>query len=140
LSCPTSEADLHADFRPRSEKRVKVLLVLSKVAEDEGIAISDRDVDAEIRQARRRYGNDKRTMGYFDSERGRSFIRSSLRRSRLVEKLVDEWLAAHPEHPPLPHLEDDEPVAITDVAPDDAPARTPSNDRESVTATPAPSR
>jgi len=51
-------------------------------------------------------------MGYFQSERGRSFIRSTLRRSRLVEKLVDEWLAAHPDHPALPHLEDDEPVSL----------------------------
>jgi trigger factor len=111
-----TEADLHADFRPRAEKRVKVLLVLSKVAEDEGIEIGDRDVDAEVARARQRYGTDKRTMAYFDSERGRSFIRSSLRRSRLVEKLVDEWLAAHPEHPPLPHLEDDEPVALEAAA------------------------
>ena len=103
-----TEADLHADFRPRSEKRVKVLLVLSKVAEAEGLEVADRDVEDEVRRARERYGNDKRTIAYFESERGRSFIRSSLRRSRLVEKLVDEWLAAHPEHPPLPHLEDDE--------------------------------
>ena len=107
-----TEADLHADFRPRAEKRVKVLLVLSKVAEEEGITISDRDVETEIRQARARYGNDRKTIGYFESERGRSFIRSTLRRSRLVEKLVDEWLTAHPDHPALPHLEDDEPVAL----------------------------
>jgi FKBP-type peptidyl-prolyl cis-trans isomerase (trigger factor) len=104
-----SEADLHADFKPRAEKRVKVLLVLSKIAEAEGLEIADPDVEAEVAQARERYGSDKRTMAYFDSDRGRSFIRSTLRRSRLVEKLVDEWLAAHPEHPPLPHLEDDAP-------------------------------
>ena len=106
-----NEADLHADFRPRAEKRVKVLLVLTKVAEAEGVEISDRDVEAEIGQARQRYGDDRKTLSYFDSERGRSFIRSTLRRSRLVEKLVDEWLVAHPEHGPLPHLEDDEPVS-----------------------------
>ena len=106
-----TEADLHADFKPRAEKRVKVLLVLSKVAEAEGLEIGDREVEEEVAQARKRYGSDKRTMAYFDSDRGRSFIRSTLRRSRLVEKLVDEWLAAHPEHPPLPHLEDDEPGA-----------------------------
>jgi hypothetical protein len=60
-------------------------------------------------------------MAYFESERGRSFIRSTLRRSRLVEKLVDEWLAAHPEHPPLPHIEDDEPVDLEESGSDDAP-------------------
>ena len=65
-----TEADLHADFRPRAEKRVKVLLVLSKVAEDEGIEIADREVEAEVRRARERYGNDKRTMTYFESDRG----------------------------------------------------------------------
>ena len=111
-----TEADLHADFRPRAEKRVKVLLVLSKIAEVEGTEITDRDVEAEVRQARRRYGDDRKTMAYFESERGRSFIRSTLRRSRLVEKLIDEWLAAHPEHPPMPHMEDDEPVAVVDDA------------------------
>src|SRR6185369_13095032 len=99
-----TEADLHADFRSGAEKRVKTLLVLSKVAEAEGLEM----VEAEVGRARERYGSDRRTMAYFESERGRSFIKSSLRRSRLIEKLVDEWLAAHPEHPPLPHLEDDE--------------------------------
>jgi len=122
-----TEADLHADFRPRAEKRVKVLLVLSKIAEDEGVEISDRDVDAEIARARERYGNDRKTVAYFESERGRSFIRSTLRRSRLVEKLVDEWLAAHPDHPAMPHLEDDEPVALEPDAiaaePTEAPAQ-----------------
>ena len=122
-----TEADLHADFKPRAEKRVKVLLVLSKVAEEEGLEISDREVAGEVRRARERYGNDKRTMAYFESERGRSFIRSTLRRSRLVEKLVDEWLAAHPDHPAMPHLEDDEPVALEPDAipaePNEAPAQ-----------------
>ncbi len=111
-----TEADLHADFRPRAEKRVKVLLVLSKVAEEEGVDVADRDVEVEVRRARERYGNDRRTVAYFESDRGRSFIRSTLRRSRLVEKLVDEWLAAHPEHPSLPHVEDDEPVALESAA------------------------
>ena len=107
-----TEDDLHADFRPRAEKRVKVLLVLSKIAEAEGLEVSDRDVNEEVRKARARYGNDRKTTAYFESDRGRSFIRSTLRRSRLVEKLVDEWLAAHPDHPALPHLEDDEPVEL----------------------------
>jgi trigger factor len=107
-----TESDLHGDFKPRAEKRVKVLLVLSKVAEAEALEITDREVEDEVRRARERYASDKRTMAYFDSERGRSFIRSTLRRSRLVEKLVDEWLEAHPEHPPLPHLEDGEPGAM----------------------------
>lgn len=106
-----SDADLHADFRPQAEHRTKVLLVLSKIAEAEGLDVPDADVEAEVQQARERY-RDPKTVKYFESERGRSFIRSSLRRTRVVEKLVEDWLAAHPEHPALPHLEDDAPSAV----------------------------
>jgi len=101
-----TEDDLHADFQPRAEHRVKVLLVLSKIAEAEGMTVPEEDVEAEIGRGRVRYAADKKLLGYFDSDRGRTFVRSSLRRSRLVEKFVDEWLAAHPEHPALPHAED----------------------------------
>ena len=92
-----TEADLHAEFRPRAEKRVKTLLVLSKIADAEG-------VDGDRRRRRGRGRPRPRALratipgciAYFDSERGRAYIRSTLRRSRVVEGLVDDWLAAHP--------------------------------------------
>src|SRR4029079_5848304 len=98
--------DLHAEFRPNAEKRVRTLLVLTRVADAEGLEIPDADVDAEVAQGRERYANDPRLLSYFESERGRSFIRSTLRRSRVVETIIDQWLLDHPEHPALPHLED----------------------------------
>ncbi len=101
-----AESDLHAEFRPGAEKRVRTLLVLSKVADEEGVAAPEAEVEAEIARGRERYADDARLLAYFDSDRGRSYIRSTLRRSRVVEQLIDEWLAAHPEHVPLPHLED----------------------------------
>ena len=104
-----TDADLHTDFRPNAEKRVRVLLVLSKIAEAEGVVIADADVEAEVVRSRERYARDKKTIAYFESVRGRSFIRSTLRRSRVIEQLVDAWLAAHPDHPALPHLENDAP-------------------------------
>ena len=98
--------DLHADFRPNAEKRAKTLLVLTKVADAEGLEVPEADVEAEVAQGRERYAGDARLVSYFESDRGRSYIRSTLRRSRVVERLIDGWLAAHPDHPPLPHLED----------------------------------
>jgi trigger factor len=112
-----TDADLHADFRPNAEKRVKTLLVLSKIADIEGVEVPEDAIEAEIVQGRERYADDRRLMEYFESERGRSFIRSTLRRSRLVEQLVDDWLAAHPDHPALPHVEEPEPAAAA-VAPE----------------------
>jgi trigger factor len=111
-----TEADLHTEFRPNAEKRVRVLLVLSKVAEAEGVTVSDADVQAEVDKARERYGKDRKTVAYFESGRGRSFIRSTLRRSRVVESLIDQWLAAHPDHPALPHLEDAEASSVVENA------------------------
>ena len=107
-----AEADLHTDFRPGAEKRVRTLLVLSKVAEVEGVTTPDAEVEAEIARGRERYADDPKLLAYFDSDRGRSYIREPLRRTRVVEGLIDEWLAAHPEHPALPHVEDAAPTAV----------------------------
>ena len=120
-----TDADLHTDFRPNAEKRVKTLLVLSKIADEEGVEVPDEAIEAEIAQGRERYADDRRLMEYFESERGRSFIRSTLRRSRLVEQLVDDWLAAHPDHPALPHVEEPEPAAPA-VVPEPEAIPTPS--------------
>ena len=123
-----TDADLHAEFRPRAEQRVKVLMVLSKIADGEGITVPEGEVQAEIDRAGERYKGNQKLLGTFGSERGRNFIRSSLRRSRTVETLVDAWLAAHPDHPALPHAEaepaDDAAIratsAVDDAKPDEA--------------------
>ena len=53
-----TDDDLHAEFRPNAEKRVKTLLVLSKIADAEGIEVPDADVEAEVAQGRERYAGD----------------------------------------------------------------------------------
>lgn len=101
------DAALHAEYREPAEQRVKVLLVLSKIADVEGLQVPESEIDAEIERARRRYTENPRLVSYFESERGRSYLRSTMRRTQVVERLVDRWLEAHPEIGPLPHLEDD---------------------------------
>jgi hypothetical protein len=81
-------------------------MVLSEIARAKGVEVPEKDVNGEIERARSRYANNPNLIRYFESERGRNYIRSTFRRSRLVEQLVDEWLAAHPDFPRLPHIED----------------------------------
>ncbi len=117
----TSEA-VHVEMRPDAEKRVKTLLVLSKVAEAEGVVVPADAIEAEVEQARARYASDPRLAEYVGSERARASLRSTMRRSLVVERLVDAWLAEHPEHPAIPHVEEharDETPAET-LAPSDA--------------------
>jgi trigger factor len=106
--------EIHAEFRTPAEKRVKTLLVLSEIARAKGVEVPDEDVEGEIDRARSRYANNPNLIRYFESERGQSYIRSTFRRSRTVEQLVDEWLDAHPESPRLPHIEDTETSPVAD--------------------------
>jgi trigger factor len=105
------DAALHEEYREPAEHRVKVLMVLSKIADQEGLEIAEAEIEAEIARARTRYADNPRLLGYFESERGRSYLRSTMRRTQVVERLVDRWLEAHPEVGPLPHLEDDSAAA-----------------------------
>ncbi|MGZ6258041.1 MAG: trigger factor [Candidatus Limnocylindrales bacterium] len=105
------DAALHAEFHDPAEHRVKVLLVLSTIAEQEQVEVSEAEVEAEIARARTRYTNNPRLLAYFDSPRGRTYLQSTLRRTKVVELLVDRWLSAHPEAGPLPHLEEEPSIA-----------------------------
>jgi trigger factor len=52
-----TEANLHGEFRPGAEKRVRTLLVLSKVADAEGVAVRSRRDQAEVARGRERYAD-----------------------------------------------------------------------------------
>ena len=105
--------ELLAEMRPDAERRVKTLLVLSRVADAQGVEVPPERIEAEVAEARAQYASNPRLAEYVGSDRARASLRSSLRRSIVVEKIIDDWLAAHPDHPALPHIED----ATPDAAP-----------------------
>jgi trigger factor len=115
------DAALHAEYRAPAEHRVKVLLVLSAIAEREQVEVGEAEVEAEIARARQRYTANPKLLAYFDSPRGRAYLHSTLRRTKVVEQLVERWLAEHPEAGPLPHLEE-EPAATDPLAAAQEPA------------------
>jgi len=108
-----SAEELHKEYRPGAEERAKTLLVLGAIATREGIEVPDRDIIDEIIRAKARYASEPKLAAYFDTPRAQAAIRSSLRRSRVVETIIDRWLAAHPEHPAIPHAEDGERSPMT---------------------------
>jgi len=101
------EAKVRAEFRPDAEKRVKTLLVLGEIAEREKIDIPDATLEAEVARSRERYVGNPRLLTYLESARGRTYTRSLLRRSKVVETLIDRWIADHPEFAHVQHLESD---------------------------------
>jgi trigger factor len=87
-----SPEELLAELREPASRRVKTLLVLSAIAEKEGIDASDAEIDAEAADQLSRYGDEPRLREYLGSRRGRSYLRMTLRNQKLVEHLVNRKL------------------------------------------------
>jgi trigger factor len=88
LSRQTPE-ELIAELREPATSRVKTLLVLSAIAEQEGIDATDADIDAEVERQLERYPDEPRLREYLGSRRGRSYLRMTLRNRTLVDSLID---------------------------------------------------
>ncbi|MGH2429875.1 MAG: trigger factor [Candidatus Limnocylindria bacterium] len=111
LSKQTPE-ELSTELREPASRRVKTLLVLSAIAEKEGIDATDAEIDTEIAEQLTRYNNDSRLREYLSSRRGRAYLRMTLRNRTLVEVLIERALGADgqgaeaaPEQPPEPEPE-----------------------------------
>ena len=67
-------------------------------------------IDEEVRRAQPQVQGQRKLEAYLASERGRRAIRASLRRSLVVEKIVEDWFDSNPgawpawgpERPPRP--------------------------------------
>ena len=88
-----SPEQLAAELREPATRRVKSLLVLSAIAEREGIDASADEVEAEAAAQLERYGNEPRIAEYLRSARGRSYLRMTIRNRKLVEALIDRATA-----------------------------------------------
>ena len=87
-----SPEELLAELRDPASRRVKTLLVLSAIAEREGIDATDAEIDAEAADQLSRYGDEPKLREYLGSRRGRSYLRMTLRNQKLVEHLVNRKL------------------------------------------------
>jgi trigger factor len=87
-----SPEELARELREPAERRVKTLLVLSAIAEKEGIDASDEEISAETEAQLARYDNDSKLREYLTSRRGRSYLRMTIRNRKLVDHLIERAL------------------------------------------------
>jgi trigger factor len=83
--------EMAAELREPAARRVKTLLVLSAIAEKEGVDASDEQIDAEIAEQLARH-DEPRLRAYLASRRGRSYLRMTIRNRTLVETLIERAL------------------------------------------------
>ena len=84
--------ELAAELRAPAVRRVKSLLVLSAIAEKEGIDAPDTEIDAEVSAQMERYGDDPKLVEYLGSRRGRAYLRMTIRNRTLLDALIDRAL------------------------------------------------
>jgi len=80
--------EMTAELREPAARRVKTLLVLSAIAEKEGIDATDEQIEAEIGEQLAR-DDEPRLREYLASRRGRSYLRMTIRNRTLVDTLID---------------------------------------------------
>jgi len=103
-----SPEELATELREPATRRVKSLLVLSAIAEQEGIDATPEQVEAEIAEQLARYGDEPKLGEYLRSRRGRAYLRMTLRNRTLVETLIDRALGTNavPAEPSAPETDD----------------------------------
>lgn len=95
-----SPEELATELREPASRRVKSLLVLSAIAEKEGIDAAPEQIEAEAADQLARYGDEPRLREYLSSRRGRSYLRMTLRNRTLVDTLIDRALGSEPTAAP----------------------------------------
>lgn len=93
-----SPEELAAELREPAKRRVKTLLVLSSIAEKEGIDVADTEIDAELAE---QLGPqpDAKLAAYWASRSGRSYLRMTMRNRKLVDTLIDRSVGSAAETP-----------------------------------------
>jgi len=118
-----STDELSAELREPASRRVKTLLVLSAIAEKEGIDATDDEIAAEVADQLARYGDEPQLREYLASRRGRSYLRMTLRNRKLVETLGQRALGADgaPSDTPEPESGKEAAAAVPEPAGDTTP-------------------
>ena len=89
--------ELMTELREPASRRVKTLLVLSAIAEQEGIDAAGRRDRRRGRAAARAVPGRASASEYLSSRRGRSYLRMTLRNRTLVDSLIDRAVPAPPD-------------------------------------------
>jgi trigger factor len=91
-----SPEELATELREPAQRRVKTLLVLSSIAEKEGVDVEDAEIDAELAE---QLGPqpDPKLAAYWASRSGRSYLRMTMRNRKLVDTLIERSLGSATE-------------------------------------------
>ena len=105
-----SPEELATELREPAERRVKTLLVLSAIAEKEGIDVTDTEIDAEL-ASQLGPEPDPKLAEYWATRSGRSYLRMTMRNRKLVDTLIERALGEDAPQTASADEENDQPTS-----------------------------
>ncbi len=84
-----TEQGLRDEMRPAAARRLRNSLLLREIAQREGVAISDEDLDAELEALASPGANPDRLQELYQSDYFRGVLRSDLFERRITERLIE---------------------------------------------------
>lgn len=84
-----SKEDLLEEWREKAVKSVKSQLIIGKLVEDEKIEVSDKDVDAEIKEQADQAGQtEEQVKEYFENNKLIDYLKSDIKNKKLFDILI----------------------------------------------------
>jgi trigger factor len=83
-----TEEDMHKEFAPNAEKRLKVAIATREIAKAEKIEVTNAEIAAEVEKVKEQYKDHPEQLGQFDTEDFRSYVRAFLMNQKTFEKLT----------------------------------------------------
>ena len=86
----TTEAKVRADYRDNAIKHIKRDILLDAVSKAEGIIVTDAEVDAEIENMAKTYGQSKENLEkYFKVSSNLKILKRGLAREKALERMIE---------------------------------------------------
>lgn len=88
-SIKKTKDQLHEEFKPRAEKRVKTALALRAIAQAENITVDDHELAAEVEKEAKQYTQNPEIVKQIQSAEYRDYLRNIMRSRKVFEFLAN---------------------------------------------------
>ncbi len=84
-----NKQDLEENLKKEAKRKIKIGLVLNKIAEEEGIEVTEEEREAEVKRIQNIQNNNKEDNTAFKQEETRRYVTIILKHRKAIEKLLE---------------------------------------------------
>jgi len=88
-----TKEDLEKEFRPKAEERIKTVLAIKAIAAEQGIEVTEQDIEEELIKQREMYKDKKEFLEYLDLPNYRDYLKHLLFNRKVIDWLKKQIVA-----------------------------------------------